>query len=143
MRPVYTVGHSTRSIEELVALLAEHGITVLVDVRRFPGSRRHPQFGRDSLERSLLTHGIRYVHAPDLGGRRAAQPNSPNTAWRNVGFRGYADYMQTPEFAATLARHEELAQQETEAILCDEAGQWRCHRRLIADALVAHGIPVT
>src|SRR5690606_18118576 len=121
MRPVYTVGHSTRSIEELVALWPGHGTAVLVDVRRFPGSRRHPQFGRDSLERSLLTHGIRYVHAPDLGGRRAARPNSPNTAWRNVGFRGYADYMQTPEFAAALARLEALAQQETVAIRCREA----------------------
>src|SRR5690606_39161514 len=108
MRPVYTVGHSTRSIEELVALLAEHGITVLVDVRRCPGSRRHPQFGRDSLERSLATHGIRYVNAPDLGGRRSELPNSPNTAWRNAGSRGYADYMQTPEFASALARLEEL-----------------------------------
>lgn len=142
MRSVYTVGHSTRTIDELVALLAEHGITVLVDVRRFPGSRRHPQFSRDSLERSLLAHGIRYVHAPDLGGRRAPRPDSPNTAWRNSGFRGYADYMQTPEFAAALAALEELAARETVAILCAEAVPWRCHRRMIADALAAHGVPV-
>lgn len=142
MRPVYTVGHSTRSIEELVALLRENGITVLVDVRRFPGSRRHPQFGRDALAHALSEHGIRYVHAPDLGGRRAARPDSPNTAWRNRGFRGYADYMQTPGFKAALASLEQLAAQEAVAIMCAEAVPWRCHRRLIADALVAHGVPV-
>src|SRR5690606_27645031 len=142
MRPVYSVGHSTRSIDELAALLAEHGITVLVDVRRFPGSRRHPQFGRDALAQALNEHGIRYVHAPDLGGRREARPDSPNTAWRNPGFRGYADYMQTPAFAAALAALEDLAARETVAILCAEAVPWRCRRRLIADALVAHGVPV-
>ncbi|MFO7259571.1 MAG: DUF488 domain-containing protein [bacterium] len=143
MPPVYTVGHSTRSVEELVGLLAEHGVTVLVDVRRFPASRRHPQFGRDALERSLRERGIRYVHAPDLGGRRAPRPDSPNTAWRDSGFRGYADHMQTPEFAAALAALEDLAARETVAILCAEAVPWRCHRQLIADALVAHGVPVT
>lgn len=139
---VFTVGHSTRSIEELLALLTGHGIEVLVDVRRYPGSRRHPQFSRDSLARSLEEAGIRYVHEPDLGGRRAAHPDSPHTAWRVDAFRGYADHMETPEFKAALERLMRLGDSHAVVILCAEAVPWRCHRRLISDALVARGVEV-
>ncbi len=142
MPPVYTAGHSTRSIEELLALLAGHGVTTLVDVRRYPASRRHPQFSRDALAASLAGAGIQYVHEPDLGGRRSARPGSPHTAWRVEAFRGYADYMETPEFQAALERLIRRSQGETVAILCAEAVPWRCHRRLISDALVARGIAV-
>ncbi|MFY9826759.1 MAG: DUF488 domain-containing protein [Thermoanaerobaculia bacterium] len=142
MPPIFTAGHSTRPVEELLALLAEHGVTALVDVRRFPASRRHPQFSRDALAASLAGAGILYVHEPDLGGRRAARPGSPHTAWRVAAFRGYADYMETPEFQAALDRLARRAQEETVAILCAEAVPWRCHRRLISDALVARGTSV-
>ena len=142
MPPVYTAGHSTRSIEELLALLAGPGVTSLVDVRRYPASRRHPQFSRDALAASLTGAGIQYVHEPDLGGRRSARPGSPHTAWRVEAFRGYADYMETPEFQAALERLVRRSRGETVAILCAEAVPWRCHRRLISDALVARGIPV-
>ncbi len=142
MPPVFTAGHSTRPIEDLLALLAERGVQTLVDVRRFPGSRRHPQYSRDALAASLAGAGIQYVHEPGLGGRRAARPDSPHTAWRVEAFRGYADYMETPEFQAALERLIRRASEETVAILCAEAVPWRCHRRLISDALVARGIPV-
>jgi uncharacterized protein (DUF488 family) len=142
MPPVFTAGHSTRPIEELLALLAGHGVTTLVDVRRFPASRRHPQFSRDALAASLAGAGIVYVHEPDLGGRRAARPDSPHTAWRMEAFRGYADHMETPEFQAALDRLAQRAETETVAILCAEAVPWRCHRRLISDALVARGTAV-
>jgi uncharacterized protein (DUF488 family) len=142
MPPVFTVGHSTRPIEELLALLAGAGIRTLIDVRRFPGSRRHPQFSRDALAASLAGAGIGYVHEPDLGGRRNPRPDSPNTAWRVAAFRGYADHMDTPEFQAALERLIARSAAETVAILCAEAVPWRCHRRLIADALVARGLTV-
>ena len=142
MPPVFTVGHSTRPIADLLALLAEHGVRTLVDVRRFPGSRRHPQYSRDALAASLAAAGIQYVHEPGLGGRRAARPDSPHTAWRVEAFRGYADYMDTPEFQAALERLIRRAEEETVAILCAEAVPWRCHRRLISDALVARGVQV-
>ena len=142
MPPVFTVGHSTRPIEDLLALLAEQGVQTLVDVRRFPGSRRHPQYSRDALAASLAAAGIMYVHEPGLGGRRAARPDSPHTAWRVEAFRGYADYMETPEFQAALERLIQRAEGQTVAILCAEAVPWRCHRRLISDALVARGVQV-
>lgn len=142
MPPVFTIGHSTRPIADLLALLAEHGVRTLVDVRRFPGSRRHPQYSRDALAASLAEAGIQYVHEPGLGGRRAARPDSPHTAWRVEAFRGYADYMETPEFQAALERLIRRAEGETVAILCAEAVPWRCHRRLISDALVARGVQV-
>lgn len=142
MPPVFTLGHSTRPVEELLSLLAEHGVTTLVDVRRFPASRRHPQFSRDALAASLAGAGIVYVHEPDLGGRRSVRPDSPHTAWRVAAFRGYADYMETPEFRAALDRLAHRAERETVAILCAEAVPWRCHRRLISDALVARGTSV-
>jgi uncharacterized protein (DUF488 family) len=139
MPPIYTAGHSTRPIEELLALLAEHGVTTLVDVRRYPGSRRYPQFSRDALAASLEAAGIGYVHEPGLGGRRPARADSPHTAWRVDAFRGYADYMETPEFQAALERLLHRAEGDTVVILCAEAVPWRCHRRLISDALVARG----
>jgi uncharacterized protein (DUF488 family) len=142
MPPIFTVGHSTRPIEELLALLAEQGVQTLVDVRRFPGSRRHPQFSRDALAASLAGAGIQYVHEADLGGRRAARPDSPHTAWRVEAFRGYADHMESPEFEAALERLIQRAAGETVVILCAEAVPWRCHRRMISDALVARGLQV-
>lgn len=142
MPPVLTVGHSTRPIEELLALLAENRVEVLVDVRRYPGSRRHPQYSREALAGSLEGAGIAYVHEPGLGGRRTARPDSPHTAWRVEAFRGYADYMDTPEFRAALDRLIGLAGGKTAVILCAEAVPWRCHRRLISDALVARGLEV-
>jgi uncharacterized protein (DUF488 family) len=140
--PVFTLGHSTRPIEELLALLKEHEIRVLVDVRRFPASRRHPQFSRDTLAESLAGAGIEYVHEPCLGGRRPVRPGSPHTAWRVEAFRGYADHMETPEFGAALERLMRRGAETTVAILCAEAVPWRCHRRLISDALVARGVEV-
>jgi uncharacterized protein (DUF488 family) len=142
MPPIFTIGHSTRSIEELLALLAENGVEVLMDVRRFPGSRRHPQFSRDALAAALAGAGIEYLHEPRLGGRRAARPDSPHTAWRVEAFRGYADHMETEEFQAALERLIRLSRDRSVVILCAEAVPWRCHRRLISDALVARGIEV-
>lgn len=137
---VYTVGHSTRPIEEFLALLAAHGVQRVVDVRTIPKSRRNPQFGQESLRASLATAGIRYTHMPELGGLRRARPDSPNAGWRNASFRGYADYMQTPEFAQALEALAALAAEERVAVMCAEAVPWRCHRSLIADALLVRGI---
>lgn len=142
MPPVFTIGHSTRSAEELLALLAEHGVEVLVDVRRFPGSRRHPQFSRDALAAALDGAHIRYMHEPGLGGRRKARPDSPHTAWRVEAFRGYADHLETSEAQAALERLIALSASHRAAILCAEAVPWRCHRRLISDALTARGVEV-
>lgn len=113
-----------------------------MDVRRYPGSRRHPQFSRDALAASLAGAGIGYVHEPDLGGRRAARPDSPHSAWRVEAFRGFADHMETPDFGAALERLMRRAAETPTAILCAEAVPWRCHRRLISDALVARGVDV-
>lgn len=148
MAPLYTVGHSTRSGGELLALLTARRIATLVDVRRFPASRRHPQFARAALEEALAGAGISYLHEPDLGGRRAPRPGSPHIAWRVAAFRGYADHMATPAFQNALARlirraaGERGEWGERVVVLCAEAVPWRCHRRLIADALVARGIEV-
>ncbi len=140
---IYALGHSTRSFEELVDLLRQYGIVTLADVRRFPRSRTYPQFNREVLEAALPAEGIRYVHLPRLGGRRKGLgPASPNTAWRNPSFRGYADYMQTTEFAAGIAELLALAASGPVAIMCAEAVPWRCHRSLIADALFVRGIVV-
>jgi uncharacterized protein (DUF488 family) len=140
---VLTIGHSTRNFDELLALLRAHEVTTLVDVRRFPGSRRHPQFNSPVLARALEEAGIAYVHEPDLGGRREPRPDSPNTAWRLASFRGYADHMATSAFRDALARVRGRAQRERPAVMCAEAVPWRCHRQLIADALVAAGTAVT
>ena len=142
---VFTIGHSTRTIGEFIALPAQNGIQLLVDVRRFPGSRRHPQFGREALAASLAQAGIAYRHEEALGGRRASDPAagaSPNTAWRVAAFRAYADYMATPPFRAALQRLMADAAERRPVIMCAEAVPWRCHRRLITDALLARGVPV-
>jgi uncharacterized protein (DUF488 family) len=136
------VGHSTRSAAELLELLDEHGIRLLVDVRRFPGSRRHPHFGSAPLAAALAAGGIGYRHAPELGGRRDARPESPNTAWRNAGFRAYADHLATPEFRQALAVLLADAAAQPTTVMCAEAVPWRCHRQLIADAAVAAGVEV-
>jgi uncharacterized protein (DUF488 family) len=137
---LFTIGHSTRSMEELMALLDRHGIRRLVDVRRFPGSRRYPQFNREAMALSLEAGGIEYRHAPGLGGRRdAAASDSPNQGLRNAGFRAYADYMGTPAFQTELEVLEAEAADRPVAIMCAEAVPWRCHRNMISDALVARG----
>jgi uncharacterized protein (DUF488 family) len=136
---VLTVGHSTRTIEEFLRLLKAHGATCVVDVRSVPRSRRNPQFNRDTLPASLATECIAYTHLGGLGGLRRARPDSINTGWRNASFRGYADYMQTPEFEASVEKVLEIARNERVALMCAEAVPWRCHRSLIADALVARG----
>lgn len=139
---LYTVGHSTRTIDALLDLLHEHAIVILVDVRRHPGSRRHPQFGQRALAASLAAAGIEYVHEPELGGRRVPARDSPNTGLTSLGFRGYADHMTTAEFRAALDRVIAAGQRAPTVLMCAEAVPWRCHRQLIADGLVARAIPV-
>lgn len=136
---LWTVGHSTHTLDELVALIRAHGIRLIADVRKMPRSRRHPQFNIDTLPGALAAAGFGYVHFAGLGGLRREQPDSINRAWKNPSFRAYADYMQTPMFAAELDRLLSLAARERIAIMCAEAVWWRCHRSLIADALVARG----
>ncbi|HYB42577.1 MAG TPA: DUF488 domain-containing protein [Candidatus Methylomirabilis sp.] len=142
VRAVHTVGHSTRSTEAFLALLAAHAIGCVVDVRRWPASRRHPHFGRESLTASLASAGVEYVWREDLGGDRAPGPDSPNTAWRTGAFRAYADFMLTPAFAAAVADLELLAARRRIAVMCAEAVPWRCHRQLLADAFWVRGWPV-
>ena len=142
MRSIWTIGHSTRERTLFEGLLTENGIQILADVRRFPGSRKHPQFGQDTLRESLADIGIEYVHFPELGGRRKPRSGSQNTAWRNESFRGYADYMETPAFAAALAHLQSVADETRTAIMCAELLWWRCHRALVSDALQAGGRPV-
>lgn len=139
----YTIGHSTRAIDELIELLTSNGVRCLVDVRRYPGSRRHPQFNREPLSRSLEAAGIGYRHEEALGGRRgSAEEGTPNTAWRNTSFRAYADHLSRPEFQAALDRTIEEARERPVALMCSEAVPWRCHRQLISDVLVARGYAV-
>jgi uncharacterized protein (DUF488 family) len=135
-----TIGHSTRTIDEFIGLLQAHAVSRVVDVRTIPRSRYNPQFNKDSLPGSLKKAGLGYVHIPGLGGLRHAKPDSINMGWRNASFRGYADYMQTPEFEQNLEALIHLATQEQIAIMCAEAVPWRCHRSLIADALLVRGI---
>jgi uncharacterized protein (DUF488 family) len=136
---LFTIGHSTHSAEHFIELLREHGIALLVDIRQFPGSRRHPHFAREQMAEWLPEAGIEYVHEVGLGGRRRGRDDSPHVYWQNESFRAYADYMQTPEFEAALERLIALARERPTAIMCSEALPWRCHRRLVADALVARG----
>ena len=137
---IWTVGHSTRAIEDFLALLAAGNIELLADVRRFPGSRRFPQFNQEAVAQSLAAIGIGYRHFPDLGGRRSKRlENSPNTAWRVEQFNAYADHMQSPDFLAALAELIQAAKNQPTAIMCSEALPQKCHRRLIADALVVRG----
>jgi uncharacterized protein (DUF488 family) len=139
---IFTIGHSTHPIADFIGLLESHGVSQLIDIRTIPKSRRNPQFNSDALAASLHRAGIAYIHIKALGGLRHPKPDSINLAWRNAGFRGYADYMQTPEFAAGLDRAIELARQRPTALMCAEAVPWRCHRSLVSDALVVRGIRV-
>lgn len=136
---IYTVGHSTREIDDFVDLLHRHGVALIADVRSIPKSRHVPQFNRDALEGSLRAAGLGYRHVAALGGRRHARKDSVNTGWRNAAFRGYADYMATQQFTEGLVELMGLAQAETTAMMCAEAVPWRCHRSLIADALLVKG----
>jgi uncharacterized protein (DUF488 family) len=140
---IWTIGHSTRSIDDFISLLKNNEIKLLADVRSLPGSKRYPQFNKDGLEKSLNAHGIRYEHFPQLGGRRKPNADSRNTAWRNASFRGYADYMETEEFHKGLERLLAVAGETgPAAIMCAEAVWWRCHRSLISDYLKACEIEV-
>ena len=139
---VLTIGHSAHTIGEFIGLLQAHGATLVVDVRTVPRSRHNPQFDQASLPASLKKAGLGYVHLPGLGGLRHARRDSLNLGWRNASFRGFADYMQTPEFEQSLDELIQLANQEQIAIMCAEAVPWRCHRSLIADALLVRGIRV-
>ncbi len=139
---VWTVGHSTRTLDAFVALLEAYRIEAIADVRSFPGSRRYPHFGSDALAESLPARGIGYHWLPKLGGRRKAQPDTPNTAWRNASFRGYADHLSSAEFAEGLAELLTIASAKRTALMCAEAVWWRCHRSLISDVLKLRGIEV-
>jgi hypothetical protein len=137
---VLTIGHSTRAIEDFIGLLQAHKVVCVADVRTIPRSRHNPQFNEQSLPKSLKKAGIGYIHMAGLGGLRHTSPDSPNMGWRNASFRGFADYMQRPEFTSALEGLIELAKRRQVALMCAEAVPWRCHRSLIADALVARGI---
>ena len=139
---ILTIGHSTRTIETFIELLRARGVRRLVDVRTIPRSRHNPQFNRDTLPKILRQAGIAYTHMAELGGLRHARRDSPNTGWHNSSFRGFADYMQTPEFAAGLKTLIQAAERKQIAIMCAEAVPWRCHRSLIADALKVRGCTV-
>lgn len=138
-KTIWTVGHSTRKIEDFLRLLISYGIEELVDVRRFPGSSRVLQFNKQNLEVVLPNNNIQYLHMEVLGGRRKATPESVNTLWNHPSFRGYADYMETPEFKEAIVQLEALASQKKCAIMCSEAVWWRCHRSMISDQLKADG----
>lgn len=137
-----TIGHSNRPIEGFLRMLTAHGVELLVDVRKMPYSRKNPQFNREALSSALAAAGIEYRHMPGLGGLRQARKDSRNTGWQNQSFRGYADYMQTAEFAKNLAELDQLGATRTTAIMCAESVPWRCHRSLIGDALTARGVAV-
>jgi len=139
---LFTIGHSTRPIAEFIELLESHGVKQLIDIRTIPKSRHNPQFNSDALAAALHQAKIRYIHMKDLGGLRHARKDSVNLGWRNSSFRGFADYMQTPGFSAALDRAIELAESFPSALMCAEAVPWRCHRSLVADALLVRGIPV-
>jgi uncharacterized protein (DUF488 family) len=140
---IWTIGHSTRGIDELISLLNENQIKLLVDVRAFPSSKRYPHFNKEALAKSLNVHGIRYEHFSELGGKRKSTPDSRNTAWRNASFRAYADYMETEQFQKGIERLLDLAPEAgPTAIMCAEAVWWRCHRSLISDYLKARGAEV-
>ena len=139
---IWTIGHSTRTLEEFLALLGEYRIGAIADVRSFPGSRRYPHFAREALTESLPAHGITYQWIPKLGGRRRVQKDSPNTAWRNASFQAYADYLATAEFAEGLGELLPLAAAKRTAMMCAEVVWWRCHRSIVSDVLKLRGIEV-
>jgi uncharacterized protein (DUF488 family) len=141
-KPVCTIGHATRPIEQFIGLLKENEIGCVLDIRTVPRSRHNPQFNRDTLPASLAAAGIEYRHLAGLGGLRHARPDSPNGGWRNASFRGYADYMQTPEFAQNVEAVAGLSQTVRCVLMCAESVPWRCHRSMVADALVVRGVPV-
>ena len=136
---IYTIGHSTHSIEGFMDILKAHKIEILVDIRRFPGSKRYPHFNKESLKEALLVRNIEYLHMESLGGRRTPEPDSNNTAWRNSSFRGYADYMETLEFKNGIEKLAGLALLKTTAYMCSEAVWWSCHRSLVSDYLKIRG----
>ncbi|MGZ3951864.1 MAG: DUF488 domain-containing protein [Flavisolibacter sp.] len=138
-KAIWTIGHSTRSLEEFLALLHSFGITMLADIRNYPGSRRYPHFNKEALEVSLPANNIKYVHLKELGGRRRPVPGSVNTAWRNEAFRGYADYMQTAPFTGAIEKLEVIAEIQPTAFMCSEAVWWSCHRALVSDYLKSKG----
>ncbi len=139
IKTIWTIGHSTRTLDELIALLVENGIQTLVDVRAFPGSRKYPWFGKEALKASLPAAGIEYVHLVELGGRRRGAEDSPNTTWRHPSFRAYADYMETDRFREAIRRLEAIALKRRACLMCSEAVWWRCHRSLISDLLKSQG----
>lgn len=139
---IYTVGHSNREIGEFIALLKANGVGTLVDIRKLPGSNKHPHFNRDELAASLARVGVRYVYLEELGGRRRQNKDSVNTAWRNPSFRAYADHMETDEFRRGIASLLEYARDSRVAVMCSEAVWWRCHRALVADYLKSAGVTV-
>ncbi|HUH65672.1 MAG TPA: DUF488 domain-containing protein [Syntrophales bacterium] len=141
-RTIYTIGHSTHTADEFVSIIHAHGIETVVDVRSVPGSRHNPQFNKEELEKTLREQKMDYVHLKALGGLRHTTKASVNTGWRNASFRGFADYMQTPEFAGGIEELIELAREKKVAIMCSEAVPWRCHRSLIGDALLVRGFHV-
>jgi uncharacterized protein (DUF488 family) len=140
---ILTIGHSTRSIDEFVRLLTAHRVDRVIDIRTIPRSRHNPQFNREMLSHALRRIGMRYAHIPGLGGLRHPRRHSANSGWRNAGFRGYADYMQTAKFRKSLDRCIELAKDSQVVLMCAEAVPWRCHRSLVADALIVRGIAVS
>ena len=139
---LYTIGHSTRTLDEFIALLKSYGIILLVDVRTVPRSRHNPQFNKETLPATLKPAGVRYLHMPEIGGLRHPKRDSINLALKNLGFRGYADYMQTKEFADNLLKIVALARENCLTLMCAEALPWRCHRSLISDALIARHVKV-
>ena len=139
---VWTIGHSTRPLAELIGLLRDNGVRAIADVRRFPASRLHPQYNAAAFADALAREGIGYVHHPDLGGRRVPKRDSRNVAWRNTSFRGYADYMETRTYAAAFERLRVQAVAAPTALMCAEAMWWQCHRALISDDLKARGVEV-
>jgi uncharacterized protein (DUF488 family) len=139
---IFTIGHSTHTAEAFATVLQQHAIAQLADVRTIPHSRRHPHFARDALDAFLASRGVFYRHFPGLGGRRRPRADSRNTAWREAGFRGYADYMETPAFGRELQLLVDFSDRARTVVMCAEAVWWRCHRRLLADALVVRGVPV-
>jgi len=139
---IFTIGHSTRPLNEFIGLLRANGVKRVIDIRTIPRSRHNPQFNRDTLGPALRKSAIAYVHLKKLGGLRHAKQDSTNLGWHNASFRGFADYMETPEFAAGLARAIKLAEAKPSALMCAEAVPWRCHRSLVADALVVRDIQV-
>ncbi len=136
-KEVWTIGHSTCSLDEFVAMLNSFQIEVIVDIRNFPGSKKYPQFNKNELEDSLLKYNLNYIHLKNLGGRRKSNANSENTAWRHPAFRGYADYMETETFNDGIKKLEEIASTQNTAYMCSEAVWWSCHRSLVSDFLKA------